>query len=123
MRRHPMVPSYVGLAKWASDAHVSTDGKRVAWTETVPDAERDEPVSAILVAPTAGRVRVLGEDDPARVRDRIGFLPEERGLYRRMSPVRAIGFLASQFGLRIGLTTLSVLALIAAAVAYRKRNL
>ena len=29
-----------------------------------------------LVAPTAGSVRVLGEDDPARVRNRIGFLPE-----------------------------------------------
>ncbi|HEY5290014.1 MAG TPA: ABC transporter ATP-binding protein [Caulobacteraceae bacterium] len=52
-----------------------------------------------LVAPTAGRVTVLGEADPARVRDRIGFLPEERGLYRRMSPVRAIAFLASLKGL------------------------
>jgi len=52
-----------------------------------------------LVAPTAGSVRVLGEDDPARVRNRIGFLPEERGLYRRMSPVSAIGFLASLKGL------------------------
>jgi ABC-2 type transport system ATP-binding protein len=52
-----------------------------------------------LVAPTAGRVKVLGESDPARVRDRIGFLPEERGLYRRMTPVRAIAFLASLKGL------------------------
>ena len=52
-----------------------------------------------LVAPTAGAVRVLGEADPARVRNRIGFLPEERGLYRRMSPVSAIGFLASLKGL------------------------
>jgi ABC-2 type transport system ATP-binding protein len=51
-----------------------------------------------LVAPTSGRVRVLGEDDPARVRDQIGFLPEERGLYRRMTPVQAIGFLASLKG-------------------------
>ena len=51
-----------------------------------------------LIVPSAGRVRVLGEEDPARVRDRIGFLPEERGLYRRMSPVQAIGFLASLKG-------------------------
>jgi MFS family permease len=35
----------------------------------------------------------------------------------------AIGFLASQFGLRAGLTTLSFLALAAAAVAYHQRNL
>jgi ABC-2 type transport system ATP-binding protein len=52
-----------------------------------------------LIAPTAGRVQVLGEDDPARVRNRIGFLPEERGLYRRMSPVKAMAFLASLKGL------------------------
>ncbi|MGH7022963.1 MAG: ABC transporter ATP-binding protein [Caulobacteraceae bacterium] len=51
-----------------------------------------------LISPTAGRVTVLGEQDPARVRDRIGFLPEERGLYKRMSPVRAIAFLASLKG-------------------------
>jgi ABC-2 type transport system ATP-binding protein len=43
-------------------------------------------------------VTVLGEADPARVRDRIGFLPEERGLYRRMTPVNAIAFLASLKG-------------------------
>ena len=35
----------------------------------------------------------------------------------------AIGFLASEFGLRVGLTTVSLLALSAAAIAYRKRNL
>jgi MFS family permease len=35
----------------------------------------------------------------------------------------AIGFLASEFGLRVGLTTLAFLALSAAAVAYHKRNL
>jgi MFS family permease len=35
----------------------------------------------------------------------------------------AIGFLASEFGLRAGLTTLSFLALAAAAIAYRQRSL
>jgi MFS family permease len=35
----------------------------------------------------------------------------------------AIGFLASEFGLRVGLTTLSFLALAAAAIAYHTRNL
>jgi ABC-2 type transport system ATP-binding protein len=52
-----------------------------------------------LISPTAGRVTVLGATDPAKVRDRIGFLPEERGLYRRMTPVNAIAFLASLKGL------------------------
>jgi len=52
-----------------------------------------------LVSPTSGRVSVLGHADPAQVRNRIGFLPEERGLYRRMTPVRAIAFLASLKGM------------------------
>ena len=51
-----------------------------------------------LISPTAGRITVLGEADPARVRDRIGFLPEERGLYKRMTAVNAIAFLASLKG-------------------------
>lgn len=52
-----------------------------------------------LVAPTSGRITVLGEADVNRVRERVGFLPEERGLYRRMTPVTAIAFLASLKGL------------------------
>jgi ABC-2 type transport system ATP-binding protein len=51
-----------------------------------------------LVTPTAGRISVLGESDFARVRKRVGFLPEERGLYRRMTPVSAIAFLAGLKG-------------------------
>jgi ABC-2 type transport system ATP-binding protein len=51
-----------------------------------------------LIAPTSGRISVLGEPDASRVRARIGFLPEERGLYRRMTPVTAIAFLASLKG-------------------------
>ncbi|HEX7761224.1 MAG TPA: ABC transporter ATP-binding protein [Caulobacteraceae bacterium] len=54
-----------------------------------------------LIAPTAGRIRVLGEADASRVRARIGFLPEERGLYRRMTPVTAIAFLASLKGVPV----------------------
>ncbi|HEX6859527.1 MAG TPA: ABC transporter ATP-binding protein [Caulobacteraceae bacterium] len=52
-----------------------------------------------LMAPTAGRIEVLGVDDARKVRDRIGFLPEERGLYRRMTPVDAIVFLAGLKGM------------------------
>jgi ABC-2 type transport system ATP-binding protein len=51
-----------------------------------------------LIAPTSGSVSVLGARDVRQVRDRIGFLPEERGLYRRMTPVAAIAFLAGLKG-------------------------
>src|SRR5579871_207999 len=52
-----------------------------------------------LIAPTAGEIAVLGARDLKTVRDRIGFLPEERGLYRRMTPVAAIAFLAGLKGM------------------------
>ncbi|MDO9336087.1 MAG: ABC transporter ATP-binding protein [Caulobacteraceae bacterium] len=51
-----------------------------------------------LSEPTAGTLSVLGAPDGRSVRDRIGFLPEERGLYRRMTPVEAIVFLAGLKG-------------------------
>jgi ABC-2 type transport system ATP-binding protein len=54
-----------------------------------------------LVEPTAGKVTVLG-GAAAASRDRIGFLPEERGLYRRMTPVEAIVFLAGLKGVPAG---------------------
>jgi len=52
-----------------------------------------------LVEPTAGKIDVLGAADARAVRSRIGFLPEERGLYRRMTPIDAIAFLGSLKGL------------------------
>jgi ABC-2 type transport system ATP-binding protein len=52
-----------------------------------------------LVEPTSGHLSVLGAGDGRTVRSRIGFLPEERGLYRRMTPVEAITFLSSLKGL------------------------
>lgn len=52
-----------------------------------------------LTAPTAGRITVLGADDGRKVRDRIGFLPEERGLYRKMTPVDAVAYFASLKGI------------------------
>lgn len=51
-----------------------------------------------LITPDQGRIAVLGDADVRRVRDRIGFLPEERGLYRRMTPVEAIVFFAGLKG-------------------------
>lgn len=55
-----------------------------------------------LVAPTSGAIDVLGADDGRKVRDRIGFLPEERGLYRRMTPAQAFDFFGALKGLKPG---------------------
>lgn len=37
-----------------------------------------------ILLPDSGRIRVLGRDDTCAARDDIGFLPEERGLYKKM---------------------------------------
>lgn len=51
-----------------------------------------------LVAPTTGTLEVLGAPDGRSVRSRIGFLPEERGLHPRMTPLQAAGFLGALKG-------------------------
>lgn len=51
-----------------------------------------------LASPTTGSIMVLGADDGRKVRDRIGFLPEERGLYRKMTPVDAVAYFAGLKG-------------------------
>lgn len=55
-----------------------------------------------LSEPTAGTLSVLGAPDGRAVRDRIGFLPEERGLYRKMTPVDVIAFFAGLKGVPLG---------------------
>ena len=52
-----------------------------------------------LVEPTTGSIDVLGASDARAVRERVGFLPEERGLYRRMTPIDAITFFGGLKGL------------------------
>src|SRR6266511_1380694 len=48
-----------------------------------------------IIAPDEGDIRILGApfNDP-RITDRIGYLPEERGLYRKMQVRRILRFLA-----------------------------
>jgi ABC-2 type transport system ATP-binding protein len=51
-----------------------------------------------LYAPDAGEVRVLGQRID-KVRSRIGYLPEERGLYKRMRADDAIAYVATLKGM------------------------
>ena len=55
-------------------------------------------VMSILV-PDEGSIRVLGEPVTDGTRDKIGYLPEERGLYPRMKVLEIIIFLAALHGL------------------------
>lgn len=52
-----------------------------------------------MIRPGAGTISVLGSTSAMGVRERVGYLPEERGLYRRMTPVETIVYLARLKGM------------------------
>ncbi|MEO8432855.1 MAG: ATP-binding cassette domain-containing protein [Acidobacteriota bacterium] len=48
-----------------------------------------------ITAPDSGRIEVLGRQMDRPMQNRIGYLPEERGLYRRMKVIDHLYFLAA----------------------------
>lgn len=51
-----------------------------------------------IIRPDTGEIRVLGSPSTHAPRDRIGYLPEERGLYRKMKVVEMLEFQGSLKG-------------------------
>jgi ABC-2 type transport system ATP-binding protein len=47
-----------------------------------------------IILPDAGEIEVLGECDTRAARDRVAYLPEERGLYRKMRLRRLLRYFA-----------------------------
>lgn len=52
-----------------------------------------------IIDPDAGQRRLLGEDSPRNASHRVGYLPEERGLYPSMKAREAIAFMGALRGL------------------------
>jgi len=52
-----------------------------------------------IFEPTSGRVEVLGKPSALEVRDRIGYLPEEKGLYKKMKAWAVIAYFGSLKGM------------------------
>lgn len=52
-----------------------------------------------VYVPDSGSVTLLGNEDPLAVRDRVGYLPEERGLYPKMQVIEQLAFLGAIRGL------------------------
>ncbi|WP_422396625.1 ABC transporter ATP-binding protein [Sphingomonas profundi] len=52
-----------------------------------------------IIDPDAGHRTLLGEAQPLRAAPRVGYLPEERGLYPAMNPREAIAFMGALRGL------------------------
>jgi ABC-2 type transport system ATP-binding protein len=52
-----------------------------------------------IIRPDEGTVEVLGERNPAAIRSRIGYLPEERGMYKKMRCTEFIAYIGALKGL------------------------
>jgi ABC-2 type transport system ATP-binding protein len=53
-----------------------------------------------IIEPDAGQIRVFGQPHGVSANDRIGYLPEERGLYRKMTVLRQLAYFGTLKGLR-----------------------
>ncbi|MDP6546400.1 MAG: ATP-binding cassette domain-containing protein [Phycisphaerae bacterium] len=52
-----------------------------------------------IIRPDSGRIEVLSHTPVSRVKERIGYMPEERGLYRKMTVARVLAYFGSLKGL------------------------
>lgn len=53
--------------------------------------------------PDRGEIHVLGHNDASRVKDRLGYLPEEKGLYKKMKTLDIITYFGELKGLSRGI--------------------
>jgi ABC-2 type transport system ATP-binding protein len=53
-----------------------------------------------IISPDAGSIALFGKPSAPEARDRIGFLPEERGLYRKMTAEGVIVFFGRMKGMK-----------------------
>jgi len=48
-----------------------------------------------ILKPDSGRINILGEYINERIKDRVGYLPEERGLYKKITVTESLSYLAA----------------------------
>lgn len=53
-----------------------------------------------IIAPDSGSITILGEQFSESTKERIGFLPEERGLYRKMKVMETLMFFGELKGMK-----------------------
>ena len=52
-----------------------------------------------IIRPDSGRIEILGDGQIEQVKNRIGYMPEERGLYRKMTARKVLAYFGSIKGL------------------------
>ena len=53
-----------------------------------------------IIIPDSGTIEILGQKFSEKMKDRIGYLPEERGLYRKLKVLDTLCFLAELKGMK-----------------------
>ncbi len=54
-----------------------------------------------IIKPDSGDIRILGESLSEDTKNRIGYLPEERGLYKKLTVLKTLTYLAALKGSRV----------------------
>ena len=54
-----------------------------------------------IIKPDSGDISILGERLSEGTKDKIGYLPEERGLYKKLTIIETLGYLAALKGRRV----------------------
>jgi ABC-2 type transport system ATP-binding protein len=52
-----------------------------------------------IIRPDSGKIEVLGDSSAGAARARVGYMPEERGLYRKMTVAKVLAYFASITGM------------------------
>ncbi len=55
-----------------------------------------------IIAPDSGEIKIMGEKFNEKLKDKIGYLPEERGLYRKMKVSETLQFFGKLKGMQSG---------------------
>ena len=55
-----------------------------------------------IIRPDSGQIEVLGQTSLGRAKDRVGYMPEERGLYRKMTVAKVLAYFGAIKGLASG---------------------
>jgi len=48
-----------------------------------------------IIRPDAGSIEILGNGSAGQIKDRVSYMPEERGLYRKMTVAKVLAYFAS----------------------------
>lgn len=95
------VSKFYGDFKAVSDISFSLEPGRICGFLGPNGAGKTTTIRMILdiIRPSAGSLSVLGSSSALAVRNRLGYLPEEKGLYKKMKAWSVIAYFATLKGL------------------------